>query len=138
MKLQTYLQKEFKYVDSDIARFFPDEEIGEGEVLQSAILEKTITEQEILDAHKGTLVTWSDIVATFKAKKLVDNGYANLFFVKKDDAVFVVYVRRRSDGWSAHVYRFDNGGRRWNAGDHSFFRNSDPLDPFPSILKTGE
>lgn len=128
--LQTYLKKEFAYVDSDIARYFPDEEIGKGEVLNSAILEKDTTEQEILDTHKGTLVTWSDIIATFKAKKLVENGYANLFFVKKDDAVLVARVGRYSVGWHVYVYRFDysNG---WRAGRHSFFRNSDTLDPFP-------
>jgi hypothetical protein len=58
-----------------------------------------------------------------KSGGLLENDYANFFFVEgANGAVFVVDVGRCDDGWRVFVRRFGFDGR-WDAGGRSFFRN---------------
>lgn len=55
-----------------------------------------------------------------KEGTLLNNGYANIFYVKVNSDVFTVdvYWRAGSRGWSCHAYRLDAG--RWCAGSRAF------------------
>jgi hypothetical protein len=54
---------------------------------------------------------------------LLDNGYANLFFIHDDKGnVFVLYVYWNGSQWSVYVNRLDSGSG-WHADYQLFLRN---------------
>ena len=76
-----------------------------------------------------------------KDKRLLTNGYANIFFIESNDEVFGLRARWLDDwpglGWHVHVRRFvhDDG---WHAGCRFFSRNLDSrklgsLDSVPEL-----
>ncbi|MFA5831769.1 MAG: hypothetical protein WC878_08155, partial [Candidatus Paceibacterota bacterium] len=63
------------------------------------------------------------IADLIKSDKLLNNGYANLFYVEASASVLVVCVGRSGSGWYVYVWELDGNGQ-WSGGDRVFSRNS--------------
>lgn len=81
-----------------------------------------LPEGHVFPASEGLARLAAMIEAQWSGKEgpLLNNGYANLFYVQVADGVFVVDVRWRSDnrGWGVGDWRLDDA--RWVGGDRVF------------------
>lgn len=97
---------------ADLAQAANDDEIG-NELPKGYVFEEVDT----FLAHLATFVEgqWGG-----KEGVLLNNGYANIFYVKVNGEVFAVHVRWFAVNrvWDCYAYRLD--GRRWAAGCRAF------------------
>ncbi|MCA9328441.1 hypothetical protein KC959_01605 [Candidatus Saccharibacteria bacterium] len=97
---------------ADLAQSANDAEIG-SELPEGYVFEDVDT----FLAHLATLIEgqWGG-----KEGTLLNNGYANIFYVKVNGEVFAVSVDWSADyrWWGCSAYR--PGGYRWRAGDRAF------------------
>jgi len=97
---------------ADLAQAASDVEIG-GELSEGYVFEDVDT----LLTHLATLIEgqWGG-----KSGTLLNNGYANIFYVKVNGEVFAVnvYWSAVSRGWHCYARRLGDG--RWNAGRRVF------------------
>lgn len=103
------------YVDSSFTIEFGNDELGEGKVLTSQKLTRTMTDFEILSELKIQECTVADILATMNAaSEDMKDGYSNLFYMK-DHPSRVVRVRWHGGEWDVDAWGredvWDSGGR---------------------------
>ncbi|MEJ0001648.1 MAG: hypothetical protein WDN09_00435 [bacterium] len=124
----------FVHVDGDIFSWLETEvKNSPAKELASYKFTEDITEENIIgDAKAGGIYEEVDMAHVKQIcerhivggeKLLLDNGYANLFWVRnKKGALCGVCVYWNDDGWDVFVVEF-RASFEWRAGDRSFFRN---------------
>lgn len=121
------------YVSSSFSERFGEESLGETSgALQYFTLEIDRSDEGILDMIGHRLCTFADIAqAITEEKQLLNNGYSNIFYVKKNDTVCAVFVYWYSDGREWRVGDWDlDGDDQWNAGRQVLFPgNAQTLKP---------
>ncbi len=97
---------------ADLAQAANDAEIG-GELPEGHVFEDV----NVFLAHLATLIEghWGG-----KEGILLNNGYANIFYVKVNGEVFAVDVRWRTVNREWHCLAGRLGDVRWRAGDRAF------------------
>ncbi|MFA5831520.1 MAG: hypothetical protein WC878_06860 [Candidatus Paceibacterota bacterium] len=95
--------------------------------LSSYTLTKAMNDSEIrAELPKNHVFSQDDlwmIADLIKSDKLLNNGYANLFYVEAGASVLVVSVHRDGSDWHVHGWELDENGQ-WNDGCRVFSRNS--------------
>src|SRR3989344_2010685 len=61
---------------------------------------------------------------------LLNNGWANIFYIRDQNVLRTVYVYWSGDGWDVSAFPV-GGPARWGVGRHVFSRNSDLLPSEP-------
>ncbi|MFA5831716.1 MAG: hypothetical protein WC878_07885 [Candidatus Paceibacterota bacterium] len=94
--------------------------------LSSYTLTKAMNDSEIrAELPKNHVFSQDDlwmIADLIKSDKLLNNGYANLFYVEAGASVLVVYVGRHGSDWYVSDWGLGEGGQ-WGDGDRAFSRN---------------
>lgn len=124
MKTEDYFKEgkdNIAWIDPEFKKKFYGIKLKKGKgKLDYQILEKPMTFQEMKNKFNADCVELGDI--DLNDKTLLQNGYANFWFVKSKGEVFAVDAGRHSGGWFVGVRRFGDSGR-WRVGYHVSFRN---------------
>lgn len=102
-------------------------------ILKHHVLTRKMIDQEILSELKPEEVTLAHVVYAIEhSKKMLKNGYANIFYIKDQNGLLrTVDVRWRDDGWDVYADVVSYPGA-WRDGDRVFSRNFGTLDLNPS------
>ncbi|MFA5831813.1 MAG: hypothetical protein WC878_08395, partial [Candidatus Paceibacterota bacterium] len=95
--------------------------------ISSYTLTKAMNDSEIrAELPKNHIFSQDDlwmIADLIKSDKLLNNGYANLFYVEASASVLVVRVYRSGSDWCVRAWELGEYGR-WSVGRRVFSRNS--------------
>lgn len=104
------------YVETSFLNEFGNDELGEGKILTSQKLTRTMIDAEIISELKVQECTVADILATMKAAPDdMKDSYYNIFYVKGHSRV--VHVRWRGGEWGVGGWYREDG---WHSGHRVF------------------
>lgn len=118
--------KDFLLANAKKVASVPETQVAYCDLLQTANdaeIQAELPENHVFDGVGSLLPYVAGLIdrqKDGKAGDLLNNGYANIFYVRVDSEVFGVNVRWRSDGsgWDCFAFRLDDG--RWIAGYRVF------------------